>query len=145
MGTIDAMTTTDGESVIDTALATGITVHVGTMDMDGAAIGRMTTSKVVTTNAGVNVMARNRNPRLSGTNCRREFVAAPCALAEWPLATHFILCARAQGAPQGMASPQTIPQVVEVENEARTTPRFGPRSHFGYLSCCKFAVPPART
>ena len=41
------------------------------------------------------------SPRLSGTNCRREFVAAPCVLAEWPLATHFILCARAQGRPQG--------------------------------------------
>jgi predicted ATPase len=50
MGTIDAMTTTNSESVIDTALATGITVQVGAMDMDSAAIGRMTTSKVTTNN-----------------------------------------------------------------------------------------------
>ena len=43
MDTIDAMTTTNGESVIDIALAMAITVHVGTKDMDGAAI-RITTS-----------------------------------------------------------------------------------------------------
>ena len=49
MGTIDAMTTTNGESVIDTALAMAITVHVGTKDMDGTAI-RMTTNKVTTNN-----------------------------------------------------------------------------------------------
>ena len=48
MGTIDDMTTTNGESLIDTALALAITVSVGTMDMDGAA--RMTTSKVTTNN-----------------------------------------------------------------------------------------------
>jgi hypothetical protein len=50
MDTIDAMTTTNGESVIDTALAMAITVHVGIMDMDGAAIGGITTSKVTTNN-----------------------------------------------------------------------------------------------
>jgi len=49
MGTIDAMTMTNGESVIDTALAMAITVHVGAKDMDGAAI-RITTSKVTTNN-----------------------------------------------------------------------------------------------
>jgi hypothetical protein len=56
MGTIDAMTMTNGESVIDTAPAMAITVHVGTKDMDGAAV-RMTTSKVTTNNEppGVNV------------------------------------------------------------------------------------------
>ena len=48
-GTIDAMTMTNGESVIDTALAMAITVHVGAKDMDGAAI-RITTSKVTTNN-----------------------------------------------------------------------------------------------
>jgi hypothetical protein len=42
MGTIDAMTTTNGESVIDTDPAMAITVRVGTMD--GAAIRRTTTS-----------------------------------------------------------------------------------------------------
>jgi len=50
MGTIDDMTTTNGESLIDTALALAITVSVGTMDMDGAAVGGMTTSKVTTNN-----------------------------------------------------------------------------------------------
>jgi hypothetical protein len=50
MGTIEAMTTTNGENVIDTALAMAITVHVGIMDMDGAAIAEMTTSKVTTNN-----------------------------------------------------------------------------------------------
>jgi hypothetical protein len=50
MDTIDAMTTTNGESVIDTALAMAITVHIGIMDMDGAAIGGITTSKVTTNN-----------------------------------------------------------------------------------------------
>ena len=44
------MTTTNGENVIDTALAMAITVHVGIMDMDGAAIAEMTTSKVTTNN-----------------------------------------------------------------------------------------------
>ena len=50
MGTIDDMTTTNGESLIDTALALAITVSVGTTDMDGAAVGGMTTSKVTTNN-----------------------------------------------------------------------------------------------
>ena len=59
MGTIDAMTMTNGESVIDTAPAMAITVHVGTKDMDGAAV-RMTTSKVTTNNEppGVNAWGR---------------------------------------------------------------------------------------
>ena len=37
----------------------------------------------------------------SGTNCRREFVAAPCALPEWPLAPHLYFAPEPKVAPQG--------------------------------------------
>ena len=63
----------------------------------------------------------------SGTNCRRDFVAAPCALAERPLAPIYTLRQSPRSPPRAMASPQTIPQVVEVD-EARAPPSFGPRS-----------------
>ena len=55
-GTIEAMTTTSGESVTDTDIAMAITVHVGAAMAVGVAVGRitmrkgMTTSKVTTNN-----------------------------------------------------------------------------------------------
>jgi hypothetical protein len=56
--TVDPCTGTVDPSIVDRRMVhpfildppMAITVHVGTMDMDGAAIGRMRTSKVTTNN-----------------------------------------------------------------------------------------------
>ena len=48
-GTIEAMTTTSGESVTDTDIAMAITVHVGAAMAVGVAVGRITMRKGMTT------------------------------------------------------------------------------------------------